>query len=243
MARTLRCRLGGRMILDGVDIDLVAGGTCGLFGPNGAGKTTLLRVLAGAIMQASGEVRLAGDRIDGLPLFARARRGLGYLSQHSSVFSGLTTAGNIEAALEAAGVEKALRADRRDELLASFGLTQVARQVAGTLSGGERRRLELARLWATRPRVLLLDEPFTGLDPPAVFELRRQIAGLRDASVTVLLAEHRVEQALTICQRACILVGGRVATCGPAAEVMEHPEVRRVFFRPEAKMSRSVPWD
>jgi lipopolysaccharide export system ATP-binding protein len=229
-ARGLRCRLGGRQVLDGVDLELERGQAWGLLGPNGAGKTTLLRAIAGAAPADEGQVWLAGERVDGYPLSARARRGIGYLPQHPSAFAGLSVAQNLLAALEIMGLPKGERRARLDELLETFGLAARAGQRAGTLSGGERRRLELARLWATRPQVLLLDEPFAGLDHSAIAELSRQIARLAGASAAVVLAEHRVEQALTICQHACILLSGRVATRGTAAEVASHPAAERVLF-------------
>ncbi len=236
-ARGLRCRLGGRQVLDGVDLELAAGQAWGLLGPNGAGKTTLLRAIAGA-GGVEGEVWLDGERVDGLPLAARARRGVGYLPQHPSAFGGLTVAQNLLAALEVARAPRPQRAGRVEELLVTFGLRARAAQRARTLSGGERRRLELARLWATGPRVLLLDEPFAGLDGEAIAELARQIARLARGSAAVVLAEHRVEQALTICHHACILLNGRVATRGTAAEVASHPAAGRVFFSAEAGPDR-----
>lgn len=237
-ARGLRCRRGGRDVLDGVDLSLFAGQTCGLLGPNGAGKTTLLRLLVGA-ERGAGSIELAGERIDGEPLYRRARRGLAYLPQHSSVLGGLSVEDNVRAVLELHGVRSK---ERGRSLLETFGLQERAGQRASTLSGGERRRLELARVLAQQPRVVLLDEPFTGLDPKAVAELATQLAKLEQASCAVLLAEHRVEQALTICQRACILIAGRVATSGSAAEVVEHPAARQAFFGPVVEASRSMPW-
>ena len=235
----VRCRRGGRMILDGVDLEVRRGQACALLGPNGAGKTTLLRFIAGAQSGEAGEVWLDGAAVGGLPLHRRARLGIGYLAQHPSAFGGLSVGDNLLCALELAAVPKAQRGEERDRLLELFGLTARRSQRAATLSGGERRRLELARLWAQGPRVLLLDEPFAGLDPPAIRELSAQLARLvgeegaggpePDGGVALLLAEHRVEQALTICQRACILVAGRVASHTSAAEVAAHPEAAEMI--------------
>jgi lipopolysaccharide export system ATP-binding protein len=238
----LRRSLGGRRVVDGVDFALAPREILGLLGPNGAGKTTLFRLISGVLSAEAGRIWLAEREISGLPQHRRARLGLGYLSQQSSAFSGLTVRQNIEAALELA-VPKKTRKEARygviDELLELFGLRSLRDQKAKTLSGGERRRLEIARLLAPAPKVILLDEPFAGLDPEAVRELSEQVRLMSDRGAAVLLADHYVEQALTICQRACILVSGKVVARGAPAELVSDPAAKAAFFAPASRVSRS----
>jgi len=225
-AKGLTCRLGGREVIRGVDLDVQEAEVVGLFGPNGAGKTTLMRLLIGALDPDAGAIHLGEHRIDRLPTYRRSRLGLGYLPQESSVFRGLNVRQNIEAVLQVRG--RGL--DAADALMEIFELESLAKRRAATLSGGERRRLELARLLAINPRAVLLDEPLAGLDPLAIDALKRQILTLSQRGVAVLIADHNVQQSLTICQRVCILVDGRIIVSGPAAEVVDHDEARRAFF-------------
>ncbi|MCA9665631.1 MAG: LPS export ABC transporter ATP-binding protein [Myxococcales bacterium] len=231
-ARGLVCRLGGRTVLDKVDLDVAQGEVLGLLGPNGAGKTSLMRCVAGLERLEGGRVELDGHAIDGLSVDARARAGLCYLSQQPSVYRALSARRNIELTLEIAKPResKARRRERAAQLLADFGLEAVAEQRGSTLSGGERRRLELARLLSTDPRVALLDEPLAGLDPIASRDLAREIKKLRTAGVAVLLSDHDVGQALTICDRACILAAGVVVASGTPREVAADDRARRLFF-------------
>ena len=214
-AEGLGARFGARTIFAAVGLRVAAGEVCGLLGPNGAGKTTLFRLLAG-LGRGSGRVWLMGQEVSRWPIHRRVRAGLGYLPQEPSVFSGMSVRANILAVLEVHG----LPSDGAEALLAHFGLTALADAMARTLSGGERRRLELARLMAAKPRVVLMDEPFAALDPGAVADLATGISELAAAGVGVLLSDHRVETALTICHRACILDAGRMICERPAAELM-----------------------
>jgi lipopolysaccharide export system ATP-binding protein len=225
-ARGLRVSLGGRTVLDGADLAVGPGEVVGLLGPNGAGKTTLFRVLEGILPPEEGAVLLEGRDITALPVHLRARLGLGYLPQGPSAFLGLSVLDNLRAALELRGASR----DRARALLEEFGLGRLAKQRASTLSGGERRRLELARLFATEPRVLLLDEPFKGLDARAAEDLRSKLRGFQAMGRGALLTDHDVSQALTICERAYILVNGRIVASGAPAEVLASPEAKRTYW-------------
>ena len=235
-ASELAKTLGGRPVVDRVSLEVRAGEVVGLLGPNGAGKSTVFNLIMGLLRPDQGrvEVRLGGTDADadvlteitGLPPYRRALAGLGYLPQGPSVFGGLTVAQNLEAVLQlrqGAGPDPA-------DLLESFGLAAVSSQKAATLSGGERRRLELAKLVAGRPRVLLLDEPLAGLDPLAVADFLKLLEGLGRKGIAILLTDHSVVQALTICTRAYILVDGSVLVSGSNREVTEHDAARRLFW-------------
>ena len=228
-------RWRGRVVLDGLDIGVEPGEIVGLLGPNGAGKTTCFRLITGLLIPDGGQVSLAGRALDGLPLWRRTRLGLGYLPQESSIFRDLSARENLELALE-------LR-DARDEaaaLLEAAGLTHLALARAGTLSGGERRRLEIARCLAMRPTVLLLDEPFSGVDPVAVSDLQVRIRALADAGIGVLLTDHAVREALRICDRALILDGGRVMSAGTPAEVAADPHARARYLGHDFALDREA---
>jgi len=235
-ATSLVKSLGGRRVVDQVSLEVRSSEVVGLLGPNGAGKSTVFNLIFGMIQPDEGQVELcrpgAGEpeEITALPPYRRALAGIGYLPQGPSVFSGLTVAQNLEAVLQLRqGPSPAGRA-RGDELLEAFGLTALAEQRASTLSGGERRRLELAKLVAGRPGVLLLDEPLAGLDPLAVADFLRLLEGLRGEGMAILLTDHSVHQALTICTRAYILVDGSVLVSGSNREVTEHDAARRLFW-------------
>lgn len=222
-AEGLRVRLGGRWVLDGVGLSVSAGEVVGLLGPNGAGKTTCFRLLTGVLAMEEGTVRLDGRRLDGLPLWRRVRAGLGYLPQESSLFRDLDPRAHLElAGLGAAAIPPALHA---------AGLTAVAAIPAGRLSGGERRRLGIARCLATRPRVVLLDEPFAGVDPVGVEALQAQVRALaRREGLGVLVTDHAVRATLPICDRAIILAAGVTLASGRPADVASHPQVRARYL-------------
>ncbi len=217
--------LGGRRVLDGVDLAVRPGEIVGLLGPNGAGKTTCFRLIAGLDRQDAGSVHLDGRRLDGLPLWRRVRLGLGYLSQEPSVFRGLTVRQNLLVPLERLG-----EAGRVGPLLEEAGLTARAEALAGTLSGGERRRLEIARCLAASPRVLLLDEPFSGVDPVAVADLQGRIRALAARGIGVLITDHAVREALSVCDRALLLDGGRPLIGGTPREVASDPHARERYL-------------
>lgn len=229
-ASELRCRLGERWVVDGVSLELQPADVIVVFGPNGAGKTSLIRLLAGALPVQQGQVFLGHQDVTSLPLHRRARAGIGYLAQSPSAFAGLSVWDNVAAVLQLHHRRSAEVRRRVERLLDSFGILALARQRAETLSGGERRRMELARLMALEPRVALLDEPFAGLDPAAASGLAEQVTRLAHSGVGVLVAEHHVQQALTIGRRACILVEGRVVAQGSAQELIDGGAFDRAFF-------------
>ncbi len=219
-------RIAGRQVLDQVSLEVRPGEVVGLLGPNGAGKSTLFRLLMGLDRPDAGVVRWCGQEITDEPTHRRARLGLGYLPQEPSAFLGLSAARNLEAVLELRGRSRAEAAP----LLEALSLTPRRDQLAATLSGGERRRLEIARLLATRPSLLLLDEPLRGLDPAGLAALQGAVARLAGEGAGVLLTDHPVEEALAICHRLYILVDGRVIAAGSAAEVRAHPAAQRSYF-------------
>ena len=225
MARGLGRAFGGRRVLDGLDLDVAPGEVVGLLGPNGAGKSTAFKLIAGLERAEQGSVTLDGARLDGLPLWRRVRLGLGYLAQEPSVFRGLSVEENLRVPLERLGA-----AGDVDRLLAEAGLEHLRSSVAGALSGGERRRLEIARCLASRPRILLLDEPFSGVDPVAVADLQRRIRALAQRGIGVLLTDHAVREALGICDRAIVLDGGRPMVRGSPAEVAADPYARARYL-------------
>ena len=222
-ATGLRRRLGGRPVLDGLDLRVGAGEVVGLLGPNGAGKTTCFRLLTGLLAMEEGTVRLDGRVLDGLPLWRRVRAGLGYLPQEASLFRDLDARAHLElVGLSGPGIEAALE---------RAGLAAVASTPAGRLSGGERRRLGIARCLATGPRVVLLDEPFAGVDPVGVEALQAQVRGLaqRDG-LGVLVTDHAVRATLPICDRAIIIDAGAPLAAGPPASVAADPQVRARYL-------------
>ena len=236
-ARDLRKRYGRADVLSGVTIEVAAGEVVGLLGPNGAGKTTTFRLLLGLEHPDAGSIRMGGTDVTGAPAHERARAGLGYLAQEPSVFRGLRAWENVAVALEGLPRTRrprgpALEREARARL-AEFGLEALADRNAALLSGGERRKLEIARAMAAQPTVLLLDEPFAGVDPRGVTELRATIASLRGRGVGLLLTDHRVAEALQSCDRAYVLDRGVVLRQGRPDEVVADPGVRAAFLGPD----------
>ena len=220
----------GRRVVDGVSFRVAPGEVVGLLGPNGAGKTTSFNMVVGLVVPDAGAVRLGGRDLTRLPMHGRARLGVGYLPQEASIFRKLTVRQNITAVLEALGTGRAEREKRADELLAEFHLEKVAGSLGEQLSGGERRRAEVARSLLSGPRHILFDEPFAGVDPIAVAELQRLIASLRSRGIGVLLTDHNVREALGICDRAYILNAGAILEEGTPAEIARSQRARAVYL-------------
>ncbi len=219
-----------RPVLRDVSLSLQRGEAVGLLGPNGAGKTTCFYILSGLIAPDYGSIFLDGHEITNLPMYRRARLGVGYLPQEASIFRGLTVEGNIRAVLEVVEPMRDAREALLDELLAEFSISHLRRTPAQALSGGERRRVEIARALATRPSFMLLDEPLAGIDPIAVADIRDLVSHLKDRGLGVLITDHNVREALDIVDRAYILHEGRVLMEGPPAEIVAHKDVRRVYL-------------
>jgi lipopolysaccharide export system ATP-binding protein len=220
----------GRRVVDGVSFHVEPGEVVGLLGPNGAGKTTSFNMVVGLVVPDAGKVTLGDADLTRLPMHRRARLGVGYLPQEASIFRKLTVRQNFLAVLEALGVSRAERERRSGELLAEFRLEKVADSLGDQLSGGERRRAEVARSLLSSPRHILFDEPFAGVDPIAVGELQRLIGSLRDRGIGVLITDHAVREALGICGRAYILSSGTLLEAGTPAEIAASPRARAVYL-------------
>jgi len=219
-----------RKAVDDVSLDIQRGEVVGLLGPNGAGKTTSFYMMVGLLPADRGRIFLEGDEITGLPMYQRCRRGVGYLPQESSVFRKLTVEENILAILETLDLSRAERRERLDVLLGELGLTELGPYPAYTLSGGERRRLEITRALVTSPRYLLLDEPFTGIDPIAIGDIQEIVARLRDRGIGILITDHNVRETLAITDRAYILYEGKVLVSGTASEIAADPKAREIYL-------------
>jgi lipopolysaccharide export system ATP-binding protein len=220
----------GRKVVDGVSVRIEPGEIVGLLGPNGAGKTTSFYLVLGLVPPEGGRVTLDGEDITALPMYLRARRGVGYLPQEASIFRRMTVEQNLLAVLELRGLEAEARRERCRALLADFGLERVAGTAGFALSGGERRRAEIARALAAEPRYMLLDEPFAGIDPIAVADLQQNVTRLKDRGLGVLITDHTVRETLQITDRAYIIGSGRILRHGTPAELASDPEVRRVYL-------------
>ncbi|MBI3405542.1 MAG: LPS export ABC transporter ATP-binding protein [Acidobacteria bacterium] len=220
----------GRRIVDNVNLEIEQGEVVGLLGPNGAGKTTTFYMLVGLAKPDSGRVLLDGEDITDLPMYLRARNGLSYLPQEPSVFRKLSTEENLIAVLETLPLTPEQQRDRLEELLAQMGLEQVRYNKAYTLSGGERRRLEIARSLVLQPLFVLLDEPFSGIDPLTVVDLQKTIKNLSASGIGVLITDHDVRATLRVTNRAYIISGGKIFRAGAPAELSSDPDVRRVYL-------------
>jgi lipopolysaccharide export system ATP-binding protein len=220
----------GKRAVDGVDFEVNEGEIVGLLGPNGAGKSTSFRMACGLAAPTRGKVWLQGKDITDWPMYQRAQHGLGYLPQDASIFSRLTVEENILAILEFRGVAKKVSKARITQLLDEFGLLDKRRQRSGSLSGGERRRLEIARALASDPEILLLDEPFTGIDPVTIHSIQDIIHGLKDRGIAILLTDHRERETLTITDRSYIICAGQVLVSGSAEKVLSDPGAIEKYF-------------
>ena len=219
-----------RAVLHDVSLDVHRGEVVGLLGPNGAGKTTCFYSVMGLVKPDSGRIFLDGNDITELPMYRRSILGLGYLPQETSIFRGMTVEENIMAVLEAAEPDKHVRRDRLEQLLGEFGLTALRESPAMALSGGERRRCEIARALAAEPSIMLLDEPFAGIDPISIADIRELVRELKSREIGVLITDHNVRETLDIVDRACIIYDGQVLFAGTPEALVADQEVRRLYL-------------
>jgi lipopolysaccharide export system ATP-binding protein len=229
-ARGIRKSYGGREVVAGIDLELARGECFGLLGPNGAGKTTCFYSVMGLVKPDSGRIFLDGADITGLPMYRRAILGLGYLPQETSIFRGMTVEENIVAVLEASESDANVRRNRLEQLLGEFGLTALRDSPAIALSGGERRRCEIARALAAHPSIMLLDEPFAGIDPISISDIRELVRELKSRDIGVLITDHNVRETLDIVDRACIIYDGQVLFAGTPEALVADQEVRRLYL-------------
>ncbi|MHC4845050.1 MAG: LPS export ABC transporter ATP-binding protein [Planctomycetota bacterium] len=230
-------RYGNRTVVNDVSFHVDEGEIVGLLGPNGAGKTTTFRMTVGMIAPDGGRVVFEDTDITKRPMYQRARLGLGYLSQEPSIFRHMSVRENLLAVMEALGMARSERRERTDELIEEFGLEHVQRSTAVTLSGGERRRLELARTLALEPRLILLDEPFSGVDPIAVEDIQGLLMKLRERGIAILVTDHAVRETLGTTDRAYIIYEGSIFRHGSAEELASDPQVRAVYLGDKFSMA------
>jgi len=229
-ARDLRKTYGERMVVKGLSLSVNSGEIVGLLGPNGAGKTTTFYSLAGFVTPEDGRILIDGEDVTRLPMYARARKGLGYLAQEPTVFKGLTVEQNLRAVLERTVDGRVEQMRRVKALLEEFGLWDLRRQKAWTLSGGEKRRLEVARCMIGEPKLIMLDEPFVGIDPITVGELKGIIRKLVGQGIGVLITDHNVRETLPIIDRAYLIYDGRILVEGDAQHLLEDPKARELYL-------------
>ncbi len=236
--RNLKKRYGKRWVVDGVDLDIAKGEIVGLLGPNGAGKTTTFYMITGMIHPNEGKIFLDAQEITKIPMYRRARLGIAYLPQEASVFKKLTVEENILAILETLSLDKEQRYQRMRHLLNDLGISHVAKNKAYTLSGGERRRLEICRSLVTNPKFILLDEPFAGVDPIAVEDIQNIVGGLKQKEIGVLITDHNVHETLSITDRAYLMFDGSVLKSGDADFLASDPEARKLYLGDKFKLTR-----
>jgi lipopolysaccharide export system ATP-binding protein len=230
IARNLAKSFKGRQVVNGVSFGVRAGEAVGLLGPNGAGKTTCFYMVTGLVPSDQGTVEIDGFDVSSMPMYRRARLGIGYLPQEASIFRGLTVENNIRGVLEVAEKSRKERERQLDALLDEFSITHLRKSPAIALSGGERRRLEIARALASRPHYMLLDEPFAGIDPIAVSDIQGLVRQLTARGIGVLITDHNVRETLGLIDRAYIIHAGQVLTHGEPAEIVANPDVRRLYL-------------
>ena len=228
--RGVRHQYGRTLALDGLDLALPAGQVLALLGPNGAGKTTIFYMITGLVAADAGIISLEGNDITALPMYQRARLGIGYLPQEASIFRGLSVEDNIRSVLEVVEPDRKARERQLDQLLEEFTIARLRKAPSIALSGGERRRCEIARALAGKPSFILLDEPFAGIDPIAVGDIQALVRQLTDRGIGVLITDHNVRETLGLVDRAYIIHSGRVLTEGSPAEIIANPDVRRVYL-------------
>jgi len=235
-ATALNKKYGSRTVVHDASLSLESGEVVGLLGPNGAGKTTSFYMIVGLIAADGGEISIDGQNITHLPIHRRARLGLGYLPQEASIFRRLTVAQNLQAVLELQGLADDDIRNRQEELLEDLHITHIRNNPAISLSGGERRRVEIARALATDPRFILLDEPFAGVDPIAVLDIQKIIRFLKERNIGVLITDHNVRETLGICDRAYIINAGSVMAEGKPDEIIYNEGVRKVYLGEHFKL-------
>jgi lipopolysaccharide export system ATP-binding protein len=226
----------GRTVVKGVNLDIASGEVVGLLGPNGAGKTTTFSMVVGLTAPDTGRVLLDGADVTDDPMYVRARKGIGYLPQEASIFRGLSVEDNITAILETLPLDAAARRSRRTELLAELGLTPLAKAPAYTLSGGERRRVEITRALVVSPKFMLLDEPFAGIDPIAVTDIQKIIFHLKERGIGVLITDHNVRETLCIVDRAYIVHDGVIFRSGTPDSLAADEDVKRIYLGAEFRL-------
>ncbi len=219
-----------RMVVKGVSLAVGRGESVGLLGPNGAGKTTVFYMITGLVPADDGRITIDGENVTPLPMYQRARLGIGYLPQEASIFRGLTVEQNIMAVLELVEPDKKKRKEQLDSLLEEFSITRLRKSPSMALSGGERRRCEIARALASRPSFMLLDEPFAGIDPIAVGDIQQLVRHLTERGIGVLITDHNVRETLSLIDRAYIIYDGQVLTQGKTSEIIANEDVRRVYL-------------
>jgi lipopolysaccharide export system ATP-binding protein len=230
---------GSRRVVDGVDFRVQSGEIVGLLGPNGAGKTTSFRMVCGMIAPNAGRVTLDGVDITDWPMYRRSRDGgMGYLAQESSVFRKLSVQKNLLGVMELLGFDRRSRLRRCRELLEQFDIVKLRRALALSLSGGERRRLEIARCLVSNPKIILLDEPFTGIDPVTITSIQKIIRRLREEGIAILITDHRERETLNITDRAYVIRGGKVMCHGTPEEVLADPKARKYYFGEDMDINR-----
>lgn len=239
-ARNLIKKYGSRTVVNDISVEVSQGEIVGLLGPNGAGKTTSFYMMVGLVTPNSGDIFLDDKNVTKLPVYKRAQQGVGYLAQEASVFRKLTVEENILAVLEMTNMTKAQQKERTEEMLEEFSLTKVRKNYGMSLSGGERRRTEIARALSVNPSFVLLDEPFAGVDPIAVEEIQGIVAKLKDKGIGILITDHNVNETLSITDRAYLMFEGQLLKQGTAEELAADEQVRKVYLGQSFELKRKV---
>ncbi len=229
-----------RTVVDNISVEVSQGEIVGLLGPNGAGKTTTFYMIVGLIKPNGGQIYLDDDNITKLAMYKRAKRGIGYLAQEASIFRKLSVEDNLKAVLEMTNLSKKEQNEKVETLLEEFGLTHVRKNMGGVLSGGERRRTEIARALAVDPKFVLLDEPFAGVDPIAVEEIQNIVSRLKEKNIGILITDHNVQETLSITDRAYLMFEGKLLKSGTAEDLAADEQVRRVYLGQHFELKRKV---